>query len=186
MFKTKVAKEILEWLVVIVIALGIAFGIRIFVIQPFRVQQSSMYPTLVNDDLILINKLAYVGSHPERGDIIVFKPPNRSETDDVEYIKRIIGLPGEYIEVEGGIVAINGQKFEENDEHPKTDYNFHPEIKSDESKRGTKLGEDEYYVMGDNRSGSFDSRSFGPIKRDSILGRAFFVFWPVQRLHVLR
>lgn len=187
MFKTKLAKEIIEWLVVIVIALGIAFGIRLFVIQPFRVQQSSMYPTLVNDDLILINKLAYVGGQPERGDIIVFKPPNRSETDDVEYIKRIIGLPGEYVETENGVVTINGKVFEENDDHPKTNYDFHPEPpKGDTPKNGTKLGEEEYFVMGDNRSGSFDSRAFGPIKRSSILGRAFFVFWPVQRLHVLK
>ncbi len=180
--KSKLLKEILEWVVTIVIALGLAYGIRLFVIQPFRVQMSSMHPTLYNDDLILINKLAYIGSSPQRGDIIVFDPPNRQ---DVEYIKRVIGLPGEWIEVDGSQVFINGQEFIEVDDHTKTDYTqkFAP---AQDEKKGIHLEQDQFFVMGDNRGGSFDSRSFGPIKRASILGRAVLVFWPVNRFHVLR
>ncbi|NLI39885.1 MAG: signal peptidase I [Caldisericales bacterium] len=184
--KKSFKREIIEWVVTIVIALGIAWSIRLFVIQPFRVQMSSMYPTLHNDDLILINKLSFVGAEPTRGDIIVFTPPNHSEGDGIEYIKRIIGLPGEYVEIESGTVYINGHKLEENDDHTKTNYNQHFKIESDKDKKGVLLGPDEFYVMGDNRGGSLDSRTFGPIKRDSILGRAFVVFWPVIRLQVLQ
>jgi len=179
----KLKREILEWVFTIVVAFVLTFGIRLFVIQPFRVQMSSMKPTLLNDDLILINKLSYVGSTPERGDIVVFDPPNRQ---DVEYIKRIIGLPGEYVDVSGGTVYINGTKFEENDEHPKTDYTQKFPFKPEDGEKGQKLAPDEYFVMGDNRDFSFDSRSFGPIKRESILGRAVLVFWPVTSFHVLR
>lgn len=174
--------NILDWVVSLVIIAVFAFGIRYFVMEPRKVMMSSMYPTLVQDDLILVDKLAYVTAKPERGDIIVFTPENGGD----DLVKRIIGLPNEWIEYKNGAVYVNGQKFEEQDVHPDTDYKqiFKPTDKDVEGAR--KLADNEYYVMGDNRPSSLDSRTFGPIKLDQFVGKAFITFWPPKSIHVLK
>lgn len=143
-----------------------------------------MYPTLVQDDLILVNKMAYLTSKPQRGDIIVFTPENGGD----DLVKRIIGLPGEYIDYKNGGVYINGKKFEESDVHPETDYTQKFDAKPDpkDVEGARKLADNEFYVMGDNRPSSLDSRSFGPIKLDQFVGRAFITFWPPKEIHVLK
>jgi len=187
--KTKTRRqEILEWVAVISLALLLAFGVRSFLIQPFRVQMGSMTPTILNDDLILVNKLSFATAGPRRGDIVVFHPPKTSSNSE-EYIKRVIGLPGEWIDYDRDTktVYVNGVPFAEEDKFPDTDYT--QEISpppSEGHKRGELLEDDHYYVLGDNRDSSKDSRYFGSITEDSIVGEAFLVFWPLNRFQVIR
>ncbi|HPQ92988.1 MAG TPA: signal peptidase I [Caldisericia bacterium] len=181
-------RDFIEWVAVVVLALGLAFGVRTIILQPFRVQMGSMMPTIRNDDLILVNKLAYLTHGPDRGDIIVFRPPN-SPSHDEEYIKRVIGLPGEWVDYDRDTksVYINGILLIENMKLSESDYTQEISPPSTEGhKRGIKLEEGEYYVLGDNRDSSKDSRFFGAISDDSIIGEAFIIFWPANRFSVLQ
>ncbi len=174
--------ELIEWVISIVIIVTFALVVRTYVLEPRKVMMSSMYPTLTQDDLILVNKMAYLTTNPERGDIIVFTPENGGD----DLVKRVIGLPGEWIDYKNGSVFINGKQFDESETHPETNYkqSFPTPTKDIEGAR--KLADNEFYVMGDNRPSSLDSRAFGPIKKDQIVGRAFQTFWPPASIHVLR
>ncbi|MEZ4813318.1 MAG: signal peptidase I [Caldisericia bacterium] len=167
----------------IVFALSLTLVTRIYAFEPRGVRQSSMYPTIEDHDRVFINKMCYYTSKPNRGDVIVFHP-NKGSGDDL--IKRVIGLPGESISISGDDVYINGKLFVEDLDKQKTDYkqdfNETPEI----SEKGIKLDSDEYYVVGDNRNVSMDSRSFGPIKSSQIVGKAFFVFWPLDHVGLIK
>jgi signal peptidase I len=166
----------------LVFFLAVVFFMRLFVITPYVVDMSSMYPTLRNADIMLVNRLSYVGEGPNRGDIIVFDPPSSTG----EYVKRIIGLPGEYIDYYDGKFYINGNLFIEEEDRTKTDYGKPMPVRENSERLILKLGDDEYYVVGDNRQSSLDSRSFGPIKRSTIIGRAFLTVWPIGRFQVLQ
>lgn len=174
--------ELIEWIISIVIIVTFAMVVRSYVLEPRKVMMSSMYPTLTQDDLILVNKMAYLTSNPERGDIIVFTPENGGD----DLVKRVIGLPGEWIDYKNGSVFVNGKKFEESEVHPETDYRQSFPMPTKDIEGARKLADNEFYVMGDNRPSSLDSRSFGPIKKDQIVGRAFQTFWPPASIHVLR
>jgi len=155
-------KEVAQTLLV---SFGIFLIVYIFLVQPHRVKGESMFPTFVDGELLLTEKISYRFSKPQRGDVVVFKAPVGR---NIDFIKRIIGLPGETISVQGGSVFINGKKLEEpylNVESP-----------GDEQRT---LGPNEYFVMGDNRPSSSDSRVIGPILADKIQGRVFFVYWPI-------
>ena len=163
-----------ETIKVVVISLAIILPIRFFVVQPFYVKGASMEPNFYDHEYLIIDELTYRFRDPFRGEIVVFKYPR----DPSQYfIKRVIGLPGETVEVTGGNVIIY------NTEHPngvvvEEDY-------LDESTTGkvrVTLGEDEYYVFGDNRDSSLDSRSFGPITRDDVIGRVWVRGLPVSRI----
>lgn len=182
MSQDKSRRELLGFGFLLVLFLAIVFLIRSFIISPYVVDMSSMLPTLKNGDIMLVNRLSYISSGPARGDIIVFDPP----TSSGEYVKRVIGLPGDYIDYYDGKFYINGNLFIENNDKSKTDYTIPMPIKSDSDRLVLKLDKDEYYVAGDNRQSSLDSRSFGPIKRSSIIGRAFVSVWPIQHFKVLR
>lgn len=133
----------------------------------FQVRGSSMKPTLQDGQYLVVSKLAYWLHPPERGDIIVFHPPN-SLSDD--YIKRIIGLPGEQIRVQGGDVQIDGIPLEE------------PYVANHSSYSGSwNLREDEYFVLGDNRSNSSDSHTWGTLPQENIIGKAWLCYWPPER-----
>lgn len=164
----KVLKEIISWILTFLIAFALAFLIRTFVFEPYKVQMSSMNPTLYENDLIIVNKFIFKFREPKRGEVIIFKPPY----GDKDYIKRVIGLPGETIEIKDGFVYINGEKLIE------------PYIKN--STPGvllpTLIPEGKVFVMGDNRGNSLDSREFGPIEIDKIDGRADFIFWPLNHI----
>ncbi len=175
-------RELLKYGFLLVFFLGAIFFIRSFIVTPYVVDMSSMFPTLKNADIILVNRLSYVTDGPHRGDVIVFDPPSNSG----EYVKRVIGLPGDYIEYTSGKVWINGNMFIEDVDKTKTNYDVSFPIKENSDKLTLKLSENEYYVIGDNRQSSLDSRSFGPITRDKIIGRAFVVVWPVGRIQVLQ
>ncbi len=132
----------------------------------FQVRGTSMEPTLHNGQYIIVSKLSYRLGDPQRGDIIVFRPPNGAHED---YIKRIIGLPGEKVEIREGAVWINGYRLEE------------PYITTPTPYTGSwELGPDEYFVLGDNRGGSSDSHSWGPLPRENIVGKAWLCYWPPQ------
>lgn len=180
--KDKTRKSV-EWGVITVVAVLLALSIRMFVLEPRLVQMSSMFPTIEDGDFVLVNKLAYVANPPKRNDIIVFHPVN-SASDD--YIKRIVGLPGEWIEVAGGHVTINGAELTETVDRLFLDpEDGLPNPEDPKNQVGIRLSEDEYYVLGDNSSQSRDSRAFGPIKREQIIGRAFMTFMPINRIHIL-
>lgn len=165
-------KELIEWVQTISIALIVAFLVRQFLFQPYRVQMGSMLPTLHENNLIIVNKLIYRYKAPNRGDVVVFRPPNNA---GVFYIKRIIGLPGETIEVKDGNVFINNEQIKE----------VYINIETPGISGPRKLQKDEYFVMGDHRNNSLDSREFGPIQFSSISGKAIFVLWPPKDVKVL-
>jgi signal peptidase I len=156
-----VAREILE---TIILTALIFLGIRL-VVQNFRIEGRSMEPTLHSGQYLLVNKMAYrwLGD-PGRGDIIVFEAWNQ----DKDFIKRIVGTPGDEIEVRDGCVYVNDTCLEESYlEQPTTD-----------AVGPVELGPDQFYVLGDNRGNSSDSRNYGPLGRESIIGKAWLTYWP--------
>lgn len=163
--------EVLETLA---IALASLFIIYTFMAQPFIVQGASMEPNFSDGDYILIDEITYRFREPQRGEVIVFRNP-RNESEF--YIKRIIGLPGEEVVVNGTEIKINGAVLDES--YLPADYGITGE-------RVFDLSDDEYFVMGDNRSQSFDSRSWGPLKRDEITGTVRFRFWPFNKAQIFR
>ncbi|TMD98916.1 MAG: signal peptidase I [Chloroflexi bacterium] len=158
---------------VLVLAVILYFGIS-FAVQAVHVEGISMFATLDDQDYLIANKIDYRLHAPQRGDIIILRPPTNNSTD---FIKRIIGLPGERILIRSGVVYINGHRLHEPylPEEWVNDANW-----PDNSSTGRLLGPDEYFVMGDNRNRSQDSRFFGPISRDRIDGKAWFRIWPLD------
>lgn len=163
-------REIAE---VVVLALILYFGIS-FAVQAVHVEGLSMFATLDDNDYLIANKIDYRIHNPQRGDIIILRPPTDPSRD---FIKRVIALPGERLLIRNGIVYINGHRLEEPylPEAWTIDTNW-PINGAD----GQVMGPNQYFVMGDNRNKSQDSRAFGPITRDRIDGKAWFRIWPVD------
>ena len=160
------------------IVLVLAVGLRFFVAQPFVVSGSSMVPTFTDKDYLIVDELTYDFENPARGDVIVFHPP--AQPKGIYYIKRVIGLPGETISINGGTVTIA------NADHPNGFVLSEPYISAPTNNVITKkLGSDEYFVMGDNRPFSSDSRSWGVLPRKNIVGRTFLRLLPVTHISVL-
>ncbi len=155
----------------------LAFAIRFFVVQPFVVEGSSMEPNFYDSEYILIDKLSYRLRPPARGDVVVFHPPTSPSQN---YIKRIIGLPGETVKVIDGQVAVNGQLLEE--EYLRTGK---VGVGSAVDNVLTTLAQDEFYVMGDNRDHSSDSREWGALKRQNIEGRTWLIVFPFDNFHLV-
>lgn len=158
------------------LALLTIVAIRYFLFKPFYVKGESMEPNFYDHEYLIIDELTYHLHQPSRGDVIVFHYPN----DPKEYfLKRIIGLPGERVKVAGGNVTVY------NDAHPEgvaIDETYLPKDLETMGDQTTTLGTDEFFVMGDNRPNSFDSRRFGPINKSLIVGRALFRGWPFDRI----
>lgn len=152
----------------------LAFGIRTFIAEARYIPSGSMEPTLQINDHLMIEKVSYHLQKPERGDIVVFNPTDalKQENYHQAFIKRIIGLPGDTVEVKGGHVYINGKVITEDyiKEVPK--YNYGPQIVPD----------DQYLVLGDNRNNSYDSHLWGFVPRENLIGKAFVRFWPLNRV----
>lgn len=152
----------------------IVFPVRLFVAQPFIVSGASMIPTFENGQYLIIDELTYHFESPQRGDVIVFRYPR----DPKEFfIKRIIGLPGETVDIRGGKISVT--KADGTTEELSDDYIAH---EGNGSAMSVTLTTDEYFVMGDNRPESSDSRVWGPLPRQNIVGRAFLRLLPVQTL----
>ena len=174
-------RTVIEWGVIIAVALIGALVIRTVLFQAFFIPSASMDPTLKVHDRILVNKLSYHMHPVHRGDIVVFKrSPNMrtTEGDIKDLVKRVIGLPGETIDsTADGHIEINGQVLSESYLPPGTALG--PPIQKQVIPAG------HYFVMGDNRTDSSDSRFFGPIARSQIIGRAFILIWPLSDFHLL-
>ena len=167
------ARAFFDWMVVIAVALLVAFVVRTFVIAHFVVEGESMYSTLDTNDRVFVNKLSYRLHDPNRGDVVVLHQVTGASERDL--IKRVIGLPGELVEVRNCTVLIDGRVLNEPYLDPEvvTPTNCGGDYAADEP-----VPDDHVFVMGDNRGGSQDSRVIGTISEDDLVGRAFVVFWP--------
>jgi signal peptidase I len=171
------ARQAIEWGVLIVGALVIALLIKTFLFQAFYIPSASMEPTLKVHDRVLVNKLSYHLHGVHRGDIIVFKAPPEERTAQIkDLVKRVIGLPGDVIEARDSHIYI--------DDHLLSEPYLPKGTITDDLPKQT-VPANSYFMMGDNRSASSDSRVFGPIKKSAIIGRAFVRMWPLTRLGFL-
>ena len=169
-------KAILEIPVILLVSFALVFGfVRPVVAAPYRIPTESMVPTLMVQDRLLVNKLAYDINDPGRGDIVVFE--NQQGQKD-PLIKRVIALPGETIELREGNVYVNDEPLEEPYLQRRTCLRANPITCSFGP---TKVPKNHYFMMGDNRTRSVDSRYFGPVPKDDIIGEALVRFWPVSR-----
>ncbi len=164
----------LEGLKTIGLSAVLAFGIRTFVAEARYIPSGSMLPTLQINDRLIVDKLGYHFKSPQRGDIVVFSPTDTLEKQNFHdaFIKRVIGLPGDKVEVKSGRVFINDQPLEEDYINEAPQYQYGP----------VTVSQDQYLVLGDNRNNSYDSHYWGFVPRDRIIGRAVVRFWPMNRL----
>ncbi len=169
-----------ENITIIVLALGLAIFIRTFVAEPRYIPSESMLPTLEVGDRLIVEKLSYYSHPPQRGDIVVFAPPPQLQEqgylEDQAFIKRVIGLPGEKIEVKNGRVYVDGELLTESYIAAAPTYAMSPMV----------VPPDRLFVMGDNRNNSNDSHVWGFLPQANIIGHACFRFWPIERLGGMR
>lgn len=171
------ARNAISWLRDLSVSVVIAVIVILFLYQPVKVEGTSMTPSLINEERIFINKFVYrFGiSDIDRGDTIVFWAP---EDPTRSYIKRVIGVPGDVVEIVDGTVVLNGKRLEEP---------YLIDANRDRMSMTRRVVEPEhYFVLGDHRNSSNDSRSWGTVARDAIYGKAVFVYWPLNRLGLLR
>jgi signal peptidase I len=164
-----------SWLRDLIVSVAVSTFIIIFLYQPVRVEGTSMLPMLEDQDRLFINKLAYRVGEIQRGDVVVFLYPHDHQKS---YIKRVIALPGDDLKIEHGHVFVNGKELVEK--------YVPPRFEDDRSLPETAVPDHEYFVMGDHRSISSDSRDFGPVDKDLIYGKAAFVYWPMEQVGVVR
>jgi len=159
--------------ITILIAVVVFVCLRLTV-QSYTVVMSSMEPNFQDGECIMVNKVSYRSSGPQRGEVIIFDPPFDSE---YPFIKRVIGLPGETVEIKDGKVSINGTPLEE-DEYIAAQPNY--------TMPSQEVPENEYFVLGDNRNNSNDSHNGWTVPRDNIIGKAWFTYWPPSKLGVVK
>lgn len=177
-FAKRAVEFVVELVHVVVISLAIIVPVRYFLIQPFYVKGASMEPNFYDREYLIIDEISYRFEEPARGDIVVFRYPN----DPRQYfIKRVIGMPGERVVVSGGRVTIY------NEAQPDgyiLDESAYLGVALTAGERDTKLGSGEYFLMGDNRAASLDSRIFGPVGRQFVVGRVWVRGWPPEKMKV--
>ncbi len=167
----KAIREILSWVAVFAAAIGVAALIQFFVLEPLRVDGQSMNETLTHNEFILVSKADYWQQEPQRLDVVICRYPGREDT----YVKRVVGIPGDTVEVRKDVVLVNGTALQE-------DYITYP---ADYDTGPVTLLADEYFVLGDNRIHSTDSHVIGPLKRDAILGRVRLVIYPLDKIRTI-
>ncbi len=171
---------ILEFLKIAILAgLTIAL-VRYYLFKPFYVKGASMEPNFYDHEYLIIDEITYRFNEPRRGDVIVFKYPDNPKE---YFLKRVIGLPGERVKVTGGQVLIYNEK------HPEgimVEEKYLPKNLLTDGERLVTLGSEQYFVLGDNRPNSYDSRRFGPVDRNLIVGRTWFRGWPISRVQILK
>jgi len=159
------------WLRDLAVSVLLAVILIVFIYQPVKVEGTSMMPSLTDQERIFINKFTYRFSTIERGDMVVFWfPLDKTKS----YIKRVVGLPGDRVKIDNGVVTVNGKRLSEAyvpEEY--RDHNSYTEVEVEPNK---------YYVLGDHRSSSNDSRSWGTVERSYIYGKAVFVYWPLDKM----
>jgi signal peptidase I len=186
-----------ETISIVIVAIALALGIQAFLIKPFRIPSESMVPTLEIGQRVLVDRLTPRFSEPDRGDILVFNPPSGAEEGscgdlgtpadqacpeptsrraDTNFIKRVVAVPGDRLKVVDGRVYVNGKRQAE------------PFLERDadcpicDLPRPIEIPPDHLFMMGDNRGQSADSREWGPVPEDWIVGKAFFTYWPPDRI----
>jgi signal peptidase I len=191
--------SLVELVLIVAVALGIALLIQAFLIKPYRIPSSSMEPTLDIGERVLVNRVNYHFSDPDRGDIVVFHPPKGADgnvcgaahpasqpcprpTRDrsgLNFIKRVVALPGDVISIREGHAVVNGKVQKESFTAPcrgGAECSYPTPV---------KVPPDHFFMMGDNRGESDDSRFWGPVPRKWIIGQAFFTYWPVRKIGIL-
>jgi len=188
---------LIELVTIVAAALGLALGIQAFLVKPFRIPSESMVPTLEVSDRVLVDRVSLRFGEPDRGDIMVFNPPKGADTNtcgdadqprgsacstptagesETNFIKRVVGIEGDRLAVKAGRVYIDGKRQQE------------PFIRPDAScsicnlPREITIPEDHVFMMGDNRGSSADSREWGPVPVDSLIGGAFVIYWQPNRI----
>ena len=184
---------------IVAVALGLALLIQAFLVKPFRIPSESMVPTLEINQRVLVDRVSLRFSDPHRGDIVVFKPPQgadqhtcgveslhdrpcpkpTSDKSDNNFIKRVVGVPGDRLSVRGGRVYIDGEPQDEPFARLARD------CSTCNLERAITIPEDHYFMMGDNRGESADSREWGPVPKKWIIGNAFATYWPPRRIGTL-
>ena len=180
--KGSTSRTIIEYVVLAVVAIAVALLIQAFLVKPYRIPSESMENTLLIGDRVLVDRISWRFSDPKRGDIVVFHPPFSGPV----LIKRIIGMPGDTMSLKDGAVYVNGRALSE----PYVRTIGGKAVPSDPFDNGLpwslqspyKVPAGNYFVMGDNRTDSDDSRYWGTVARDQIMGRAFFIYWPPKRI----
>jgi len=181
-----------DWVESIIVAFLLAMVIRAFVVQAFKIPTGSMRMTLIEGDLILVNKFIYGArvpftklrlpalAQPKRGDIVVFIYPEDKKKD---FIKRLVGLPGETVEIKGGSIYINSKPVQETVFNKIYYYN-----RGELGGEGQKIliPKDSYFVLGDNSTSSKDSRFWGFVPKENLLGQALIIYWPLNRIRQLK
>jgi signal peptidase I len=172
-----IGQFLLSFLETIVVALVISIVLYLFIMTPHEVIGSSMYPTYKDGEYLMANKIVYKLSEPKRGDVIIFK---YSETQD--FIKRVIGLPGDQVMLKDGYIYINGNKLDESGYLDSSVYSNGGEYLHEGET--ITVPEEQYFVCGDNRQHSSDSRTFGPIEKSAIKGKAWIVYFPFSNFRL--
>jgi len=167
---------LITWIRDLAVSLAVSAFVIVFLYQPVKVEGGSMMPSLTNKERIFVNKFVYRLEPIERGDIIVFRYPR---DPSLSFIKRVIGVPGDRIRIDDGQVYVNGKALEE-------DYLFPPFVDREQSFSEIVLPPRQYFVMGDHRNMSDDSRDFGALDQSYIYGKASFVYWPLQKMGKVR
>jgi signal peptidase I len=193
--KQSTGGSLIELVVIVAIALGVALGIQAFLVKPFRIPSESMVPTLEIGQRVLVNRIGEHFGDPERGDVMVFKPPQGADENmcgvshpaeqpcprstpgksETNFIKRVVGLPGERLSVRAGRVYIDGKLQREPFIEPD------PQCALCNMPEAIVIPKGQYYMMGDNRGASADSREWGPVPRDNMIGEAFATYWPPSK-----
>ena len=171
---------IYEYVESIVIAIALALVIRTFIMGVFKIPTGSMRPTLIEGDHIFVNKFIYHFVPPKRGELVVFKS---TEEKKKYLIKRLIGFPGETVEIKEGRLYIDGELLG-NGYFPQVYYYNRGDYGAENQKIG--VSENSFYVLGDNSAGSRDSRYWGFVPKKNLVGKAFLIYWPLNRIRVIR
>lgn len=177
---TKIGEFFLDIIETLVIALSIFLVVYLFFMQPHQVNGQSMEPTFMSGEYVLTDKVSYRLGEPERGDVIVFHAPpeaNCPEGTGCDFIKRILAVPGETVTIQDSTIFVNGQPITE--PYIPAEYQTLPGPYMNRISTVT-LGPGEFFAVGDNRPHSSDSRSWGPVTKSDIVGRAFFRYWPLS------
>ncbi len=190
--------SLVELVTIVAVALGLALGIQAFLVKPFRIPSESMVPTLQVGQRVLVDRVSFRFGEPDRGDIVVFKPPEGQpgrcgveratdqpcpegtpERSDTNFIKRVVGMPGDRLKVLEGSVYIDGRRQDESFAR------LDRECPTCNLPREITIPDGHYYMMGDNRGESADSREWGPVPKKWIIGKAFMTYWPPGRIGLL-
>jgi signal peptidase I len=185
---------IIEYAIIIVVAVGLALLVQAYAVKPYRIPSGSMENTLMVGDRVFVNRFIYHFRSVHRGDIVVFREPGSGPDAGTVLIKRVIGLPGDTITLKGDRVYINGRALSEPyvrlQQNPDGTYGPEPTRAFPDGTPWALAGPypvpaGNYFMMGDNRTDSGDSRQFGPLPRGDIIGQAFLIYWPLNRIRIL-